>query len=216
MDVIDIAQTLVLLGHSRPIFHSEADFQDALGWHLHSACPSATIRLEMPVSLLTEVAHIDLWVVQDGVPYAIELKYKTRDFAFIWEGESFRLKDQIAQDIGRYDFLKDCWRVEQVVSAQPLSFGFAILLTNDTGYWNPPQQSDTVEAAFRLHEGRSVSGDLAWSPRASAGTIKGREGSIHLTGLYTLHWADYSTLRTTGYSTFRYLCLDVRKGLEAA
>ena len=78
-------------------------------------------------------------------------------------GERFVLRDQRAQDIRRYDFLRDVQRLEDEVSEGRAGQGFAILLTNDPSYWQPPQRDETVDAAFRIHEGRNVNGELAWS-----------------------------------------------------
>jgi len=180
------------------MFHSEADFQHAL------ARP------------FTESAHIDLIATQEGVSVAIELKYKTRDFTSTIGTEIFRLKGQSAQDTGRYDFLKDISRVENVVSGNPRWVGIALLLTNDSSYWKLPNKADSVDAAFRLHEGRKLSGILAWSPAASRGTKKARESSLIIQGTYTATWEDYSTLSVGGYSTFRYLFVEVIAKDQAA
>jgi hypothetical protein len=214
--MIDLPNTLEELAMRRPIFHSEADFQHALAWLLHGRLPSAEIRLEVPVKPLGDASHVDLLAVHEGVPHAIELKYKTRDLTRVAQGETFSLKGQAAQDIGRYDFLKDVSRLEQILSPNPGWFGFAILLTNDSGYWNLPRSPTTVDAAFRLHHGKPLSGVLAWSPRASAGTTQGREEPLTLIGKYIASWSDYSDLHGGGYSVFRALTLDVRKGMEAA
>jgi len=197
----------------RPMFHSEGDFQHALAWLLHCRLPSAEIRLEVPVKPLAGASHVDLLAVHEGVPHAIELKYKTRGLTCVVQGETFNLKGQAAQDIGRYDFLKDVSRLEKVLSTCPGWLGFAILLTNDSGYWKQPRSPTTVDAAFRLHEGKPVSGVLAWSPRASAGTTQSREQPLALIGRYIASWSDYSDLHSGGNSFFRALMLDVRKGM---
>ncbi len=49
-------------------------------------------------------------------------------------GESFTLLDHGAQLLGRYDFLKDVSRLQQVVAVNPAVRGYAILLTNDSSY----------------------------------------------------------------------------------
>ena len=93
---------------------------------------------------------------------AIELKYKTRAIDVKVGDEEFFLKNQSAQDIGRYDLIKDIVRVEQVISAHGNSEGYAILLTNDSAYWKTPRNKSTVDAEFRLHNGRVLSGALEW------------------------------------------------------
>ena len=144
---------------------------------------------------------------------ALELKYKTRQFHVHLNGECFDLLDQSAQDIGRHDFLKDIERLEQVTCGRPGVVGLALMLTNDSSYWKSPQHADTVDASFRLHEGRIVNGKLTWGSSASAGTTKGRSDPINISGRYTLQWKDYSTIESEAtYRTFRYLLVQVEHG----
>ncbi len=53
--------------------------------------------------------------------------------------------------------------------------GAAILLTNDSALWAVPQKFDTVDAAFRIHAGRLVTGHLSWGASAAVSTKRGRE-----------------------------------------
>ena len=66
---------------------------------------------------------------------------------------------------------------------------------------------DTVDAAFRIHEGRNIQGELKWSKRASAGTTKSREAPIILNNSYELNWRDYSGFEEVRNGQFRYLLL---------
>ena len=47
--MLDISGLLIGLAQSRKVFHSEADFQHALAWHIHEAMPKSQIRLEVDV-----------------------------------------------------------------------------------------------------------------------------------------------------------------------
>ena len=85
--------------------------------------------------------------------------------------------------------------------------GFVVVLTNAHLFWNPGRK-DTADADFRLHEGRFLSGELAWGPNAGPGTTKGREQALRLVGDYCCHWLPYSKLAGQ-YGEFRYLCLGV-------
>ena len=87
--------------------------------------------------------------------------------------------------------------------------GFAVLLTNDPSYWKHPQRDETVEAAFRIHDGRNVRGELAWSSSASEGTKRGRTTSIRLKASYYMHYQDYANLSGEKYGEFRYLAVPV-------
>ena len=103
--IVDIHEAMSRLAASRPIFHSEADFQHALAWELHARLPDMAVRLELPVHVPGKILHLDLWLAGPTGSVAIELKYKTRGLALSAGGEPFSLKDQSAQDLGRYDFL---------------------------------------------------------------------------------------------------------------
>jgi hypothetical protein len=74
------------LHQSRPVFHSEADFQQALAWAIHMSDPSARVRLEtrpapgMRLDLLIWRPYLSRYL-------ALELKYLT---ATAWSGEVIR------------------------------------------------------------------------------------------------------------------------------
>jgi hypothetical protein len=209
--MIDIHATMAQLAKSRPLFHSEADFQLALAWKLQEGHPQLSIRLEYRPAQLTQRGYIDVWATDGHEVVAIELKYKTRSLQATANGEVFDLLDQSAQDIGRYDTLKDIQRLEQVVAAVPNSAGFLLLLTNDRSYWTASSRQDTVDAHFRLHEGRLLTGQLSWGDTASAGTRRSRESHLLLAGSYELKWRDYSIIKGGSYGTFRYVLVSVAR-----
>jgi hypothetical protein len=185
----------------------EADFQFALGWEIQKKFPDWSVRFEHKPTNLKDRIFVDLWIKGDQTS-AIELKYKTRKLDVNVKGESFNLLDQSAQDIGRYDFLKDVERLENIVSTHDNVKGYAVILTNDSAYWKS-STTETVDAEFRMHEGRILNGELAWSTKAGAGTMRKREKPIKLTGTYKLSWKDYSQVSSTSYGKFRYLFLEI-------
>jgi len=203
--MIDIPGILGALAIIRPVFQSEADFQHALAWEIHRSMPDAQVRLEVPVASVDAQMHIDIWVQHGNMLHAIELKYKTRALSVQIGNEIFSLKDQSAQDTGRYDFVKDMQRLEQVLVLKDNSVGYAVLLTNDSAYWINPGEKQTVDADFRLFQGRSLPGRLEWGAAASAGTKRNRESPLVLTGTHPLHWMDYSRPTMKSFGTFRYL-----------
>lgn len=138
--MLSVENVINELRKSRPIFHSEADFQHALAWEIHSHYPTAVVRLEIHPGRIGQREYLDVWVQYENVTYAIELKYKTRKLDVTYCGEEFHLLNQGAQDIGRYDFIKDIARLERFVAGHPKTIGYAIMLTNDNGYWHdlPP------------------------------------------------------------------------------
>ena len=148
--MIDFPTVLARLAGKRPIFHSEADFQDALAWELHQEVPDARVRLEYR-PFTNKSMYIDVWLVAAGVTLAIELKYLTRKLVHDACNETFSLRDQGAQDISRYDVIKDIVRVERVVGKGRATQGYVVVLTNDQGYW---QQANTTLAPSESVSGR--------------------------------------------------------------
>jgi len=198
------------LANERPVFHNEADMQHALAWAIHESHPELDVRLEYRPPHFTERAYVDIWLTDSDLRWAIELKYKTRALSVTARGERYELLNQSAQDIGRYDVLRDLSRVERLVSLGQASSGFVVFLTNDSSYWRPSRSPSTVDRDFRLHEGRIVQGQLAWASHASDGTMKSREAPIVLSGLYSVSWHDYAELAAGTYSRFRYTMFAVR------
>jgi hypothetical protein len=207
--MIAIRDLLADLAIRRPVFHSEADFQHAFAWLLHQRHPELSMRLEVPVRIGQTVLHVDLLAFSAAKTIAIELKYKTKGVALAFDAEEFRLANHGAQDLARYDFIKDIHRLEQLATVNNGTLGFAVLLTNDSSYWGQGRRSESIDAAFRLHPERLLTGDLAWDVRASSGTIRGREDSLNLGGSYPIAWRDYSELIAPRYGRFRYLAIGV-------
>jgi len=102
--------------------------------------------------------HVDIWITSGGRSLAVKLKYKKRALETVIGNERFRLKNDGAQDLGRYDFIKDVERLARIAAHIPQVEGYAVLLTNDSGYWK--EGATTVDAAFRLPEGRILTGEL--------------------------------------------------------
>jgi len=206
--MIDINKIMNELAFRRPIFHSEADFQHALAWQIHHAWPECSMRLEFKPPHSIERVYLDIWAVYKETVLAIELKYKTRALDVTVAGEDFHLLDQAAQDLARYDLLKDIQRLERIVSINK-AVAYAIFLTNDSAYWKQPMDKQTVDASFRIHQGRILTGELCWGLGASKGTTRGRETPILIKGAYSFKWQDYSQLAETSYGTFRFLLVKV-------
>ena len=209
--MLNIQDLMNALARDRPVFHSEADFQHALAWRIHEAIPDCECRLECK-PFRKKPMYLDIWL--HGIDVALELKYLTRQLDIECKGEFFALRYQGTQ-AARYDFLKDIQRLEKLRNLPNAKAGFAILLTNEPTYWKSPSHSNTVDEAFRLHEGRSISGERAWSEQASPGTIQGREEPIYLDGSYDLHWQDYSYLGERNNHRFRYLAVQMSYGEES-
>lgn len=208
---INIEQIIKHLRERRPIFHSEADFQHALAWEIHCRHPSARIRLEINKGSAGQREYVDIWATDNETNLAIELKYKTAKFDSVYDGEEFHLTNHGAQDIGRYDFIKDIGRLERFVKFHANTIGYAILLTNDIGYWKATKRLMTADAGFRIHESRVLSGELGWNDRAGPGTMKGRENPLLLSGAHSIAWADYKDIPGKGPGMFRYVLLEINR-----
>ena len=207
--MLDIRCLLTQLAESRKVFHSEADFQHALAWHIHQSMTKSQIRLEYPVPVEHRKMYVDIYLPDEKI--AIELKYVTRRLELEHCKESFALRNHGAQPPRRYDFLKDIQRLERMRSVPGLcEAGHAVLLTNDPLYWDdPPRVQDTVDSAFRVHEGQKILGKLDWADHTKPGTKKGRECPIQLAGCYHLRWQDYSKCSEESGGIFRYIAVSV-------
>ena len=206
---IPLENVIVELQKKRPIFHSEADFQHALAWEIHTHFPAAAVRLEIHPRRTGPREYIDIWVKHGGMTYALELKYKTRKIDVVYEDEEFHLLNHGAQDTGRYDFAKDVMRLERFVATHPEACGYAFLLTNEPNYWQTTTNLGTADALFRIHDGRMLTGELKWSEATGAGTMRGRESPLTLNGSHHIRWVDYSTFNERGPAKFRYILLKV-------
>lgn len=199
------------LAVERPLFHSEADFQLAFAWLIKDELPAARVRLEYRPAYVDRRGYLDIWLQHGGVGVAIELTYFTRALEVTVEDEGFALLNQGAQDVSRYDFVRDVERVESVVHHGVASSGFAIALTNDSSYWRAPAAPRaTADSAFRVHEGRLLEGTLGWSVSTGPGTMRGREQPHALRNAYPIEWRDYSRFGDRPGQTFRYALVRVR------
>lgn len=206
-----ITTAIESLKNKHKVFHSEADFQFSLAWELQTILPDAKIRLEYCPPFAREM-HIDIYVIDKDGTYPIELKYKSKKLETIVDNEYFKLKNHSAQDNGRYDYLYDISRVERIkMLDNDFNGGYAIMLTNEPSYWKNTVTSKTVDADFRIHEGRVVNGVLAWADNASVGTIKGRTEPINLIGQYNIHWDTYSNIPDTVNGLFRVCIVSVKQ-----
>lgn len=202
----NIERILEELSINRPVFHNEADFQFSLAWEIQKHHKDFGIRLEYKVPGFDK-RYTDIWI-KEPTPIAIELKYKPISTILEINNESFELKPQGAQDIGRYDVLKDLQRIEDIVSMYPNTIGYVILLTNDHLYWDKPRKENSVDRAFKIHEGQNIHGTLSWSSEAGAGTVKDRESTLQINGRYDTKWKHFSKIEHKSVE-FRNLCFKV-------
>ena len=223
LDRCKLENILKELRKERPIFHFEADFQYALALKIREKFSNSIIRLEKREKINGKNIKVDIFVYfckEESCTY-IELKYKTRKVEIELNTgdescklkEKYELKNQEARDIGGYDFCKDIERLENLVKNCSKCTGFAIFLTNDPSYWEPPQQKSNADA-FRIYNGKILRGELKWGENTSENTMQGRKDPIVLTGKYCLEWKDYSKLGDVKEKgNFRYLLVEVKRNI---
>lgn len=204
---IDIKLIINQLREKRQVFVSEADFQLELAWLIKTIYPEATVRLEYCPEFNPNI-HIDILVIIDGMWIPIELKYKTKNCIKNINGETFRLKEQGARDIGCYLYLHDIERVEEIRDHVPnFATGYTIMLTNELNYSRPPRRANCIYTNFSLHEGEVKPANcvLDWNTDSNAGTKKRHPYPIKLQNSYPMHWETYSQIDDTNTGTFIYL-----------
>lgn len=205
----------------RPIFHSEADFQHHLAWHIRLHNEGAKVRLEYPFEQDSSRKYCDIVVMKNGKPsIGIELKYKTKKLeAALKDGESFSLKEQGAHDVARYDFCKDIARLEEWCMNKKIAHGYAVFLTNDNKYWEESGTA-TIDAAFRIHDGSSKEGLIDWDCNKIQAKEKGKHWTakkpcIKLEARYAIKWDALpdeefaAKLKAAHKCTFKYTCVKV-------
>lgn len=187
MDEQTTIRAIVALSKRRPVFHSEADLQHEFAWELASTM-GASVRLEVP---LQDVGEVDLFIPKPAT--VIEFKYKTAKNHLSISQENFILKQHGAQPLGRYDVLKDLWRVEKSKLG-----GFVLFITNDSSYWGTCRGNGSN---FSLHQGRTIHGKMEWKdPTNNKSLGAERVNPLDISGQYTCNWRDYSR-----GGEFRYL-----------
>ena len=208
MTLDDIHCLMQELSKSRPIFHSEADFQLALFRLINSKKLDCQIRMEEPFSVGEKRKRlVDIWLPTEGV--AIELKYFTKLLKVCRNREPFALKKQAASDLARRLFVNDINWLEQLLRQGEYGAkeGYAIFLSNDPLLWKCSGRGSTSNYRhFRIHEGNVLHGRLKWLN----GEVENCKYSITLSSSYTMRWRDYSRLGESNNQQFRYLAVAVQ------
>lgn len=205
-----------ILGATRPVFHSEADFQFAFAQSLARLDPSIEIRLEVRQPIANEYVDLIAYSPSRRRRTLVEFKYPTAR----WEGEdphtgeTFRLRGHAAMDLARHGFVHDIYRLERFIG-EPATLpapdryddyqtvGLAVLLTNDSSLWKPRVNATSRDREFRLHEGRRLGGTLIWGEGDYAANDR------ILDGTYDLAWRPYAALPGPR-GEFRYLAVRVQ------
>ncbi|WP_299533058.1 hypothetical protein [uncultured Streptomyces sp.] len=207
---VPLGEVLARLGRTRPVFHSEADFQHGFARALWEVAPEIRVRLEVPRRDSGKTEHLDLLALGPEGRTAVEFKYFTRPWAGVAgePPEDYVLKAHAATDLARLGFVRDIARLERFCR-RPEENGLALMLTNEPLLWTPPESARrTRDSDFRIHHGRRLTGTLLWAEGAyKAHTRVLRDG-------YPLRWQPYSELGGKG-GVLRCLAVFVRPGPDA-
>ena len=207
---LNIDCLMQVLSCSRPIFHSEADFQHALAWQISKKVGGHKVRLEYPFTTdESDNRELDIWL--SGERIALELKYFTMKFCCNHQGEPFVLKQHGNADVARYSFLRDVQRLEHLVHVRRTArTGFAVLLTNAPTLWcrSYTRKRNPNDKNFHLYDDRTaISGKLKWQKDG----CPIEEDALCLSGCYTPHWKDYSCFPSQkNGGKFRYLAFEIQ------
>jgi hypothetical protein len=198
---VPLTEVIARLRQDRPVFHSEADLQHSFARVLWELAPKIQSRLEVRQNApdAAGAEYLDLLCTGPSARTAIEFKFFTAQ----WAGaagqppEEYALKSHAATDLARLGFVSDIARLERF-GTRPDQNGLALLITSEAGLWMPPKQVGTRDRDFRIHQGRTLTGQLLW------GGGDYEPNTRTLRGSYLLNWQPYS-LQDGLRGEFRYL-----------
>jgi hypothetical protein len=210
---VPLTEVIARLRQGRPVFHSEADLQHSFARVLWELAPEVESRLEVRQHVADTTGgreYLDLLCIGSSARTAIEFKY----FTAYWTGtagqppEEYELKSHAATDLGRLGFISDIVRLERFGN-RPDQNGLALLITNEADLWTAPKRDNTRDRDFRIHQDRTLAGQLLWGGGDYAPNTRNLRGS------YSLNWQPYS--RQDGLrGKFQYLAVftDPQPGSE--
>ncbi len=200
---VGVAAAMEEVARTRPVFHSEADFQFAFAQAVRTLDPDIQIRLELPlrqVEGLKGSQYLDLMCRRPDARTAVELKYFTRAWTGTdgVTGEEFLLRHHAATDLARRNFVFDVARLEQFCRAGLAENGVAIMLTNDPTLWQPSRRRLSNDREFHIHEGQTLTGTLRWAKNLYPDNTRTLTGTYRLIGRSTAAWSG-RTGRSAGW-----------------
>jgi len=199
--MVDMHRVLRKLEEKRPIFHSEADFQYAFSRVLNEMDDKAEVRLEYPIRFISDKKNrkidnraLDIWIKNKKI--AIELKYALKKIDFSHKGEAYSLKSSRIHNL-RYSFVKDVSRTEDLVWANKIKKGYAIVISNNRSMWSKGEGGSEMFSLDTILKGK-----MKWTIETS------KKIPIKLRGEYSMDWKKYSQLDD---HRFRYMALEITK-----
>lgn len=242
LDTAALSKIITNFGNQGKIFQSEAQFQFDLAWELKSIY-NCTVKLEEMTAYkvnnngkTVQKFYTDIVLEDTDYRVALELKYKTADYYD--QNNNIILFDHSAIPLGRYDYLWDVHRIELVTGIAPAANnvtvpgqrkcnkGFAVLLTNESQYWDKQYISNvnknkvnkvTIDNQFRIGNQTPMlySTYLDWVPGNNGsyppGTVNGtdRAQPIILNTAYYYKWEPYLNNNQQTNGKFNFVIIEI-------
>ena len=170
----EFLEVIQKMSKKRELFHSEDDLKFALSIAIKEKFSEFKIRLEKPESInmiyrndSTSIKRTpyDIVLINKNELIPIELKYKTKFLQTQINGEDYSLTTHGAKDIGRFNFRKDLFRIEQFLNKNKSQNGFLLIITNDPGYYSQNVSiKNVLDSNFSFHNGATINkNDLSWN-----------------------------------------------------
>ena len=234
------------LGAVPRIFNSEAQFQFELAWKIKEEF-DCEVKLEelsrtsqsvnSKGSIITKKDYTDIIIEDDRQRIALELKYKTATPDNIHIPGNILLMNHGAADLGAYDFLWDVHRIQILTGNEdegevrmPCNRGYAIILTNDSHYWNTDSNNkttnhginrdfligDSAEGGAFLQKGKhnwyKKDGTIGLSKALEKDTS--RQNSILIANDYPYKWKEYCAPIAGKNGVFKYMIVEIDGTME--
>lgn len=209
---VEIENIIQKFGNTGNLFLCERQFQFDLAQEISKTFNNYAVHLEFPSekNCCDRLLFYYIVIEEKNQYFVIELKYKTKNADIIYKNNKYSLKNQSAQDLGRFDFLKDISRIEQWNQFNPnrtFAGGVAMILTNDSSYWEKTGENCNYEAFALKDETTIVAGKKEWSSENLNYVGKARKNGLNLLHDYTVKWVNYHKDEN---NEFRYLLEEIK------
>lgn len=200
----ELIEIMNFLSVKRPIFHSEGDFQYSFAREIEIKYKDIKIRCDWRRIIGSKEIWIDLTLFDNnGNETFIEIKYISKQYKGVVNGELFECKSQGGHTEGRYNFLKDIKRIEELNAK-----GFAVFLTNDDKYWDYLKYAGVIDKEFLLKEGYTFKKDVSYNWKSECKTYK-KKDPIKFKNDYKINWLSFGELNSCSY---RYTLIEINNG----
>ncbi len=195
------------------MFHSENHLSAWLALTLKKMLVlSSTPKLQKAGFYENKRLRLDMLFEHRGREYAVELKYARgamgRGGSLLYKGDVYYAPSSgAADDITRFNFLKDVMRLESEIPKRDKTVMFALLLTNIRTLWEKGNETSN-DHAFHI-DGNIQKGTLKWKWTPSKETLKRTGESLTIDGNYSAKWRTYTKIPKLKNKIFRYLLVKI-------